>query len=479
MGFIEDKKQAINGVALLEVMGNLPKGRSTSSLASVNSKSKNILPYLLDILSTTCKDNSKNPKERASCEATKVLIRILVQFFPVLLRILKEGFIEGIKAGLACGANFTIPGGNDIPTMKAKLNKLDFGDMMKIDPTNGVGSLFYGKNSTVDFNWFLYDLVQNGGSSSWKNIVDLTYNQTTEELTVNINNSYAGKTFDQFLIDYINSIQLIQLENMISKIMDLATGAMSANLPNVNTSLDKLISIEKTNTLQEKINSSDPCKEDYQFDDSFFTFSNDELFEMENKANQKYLGTTELDLGCGILPVTVRPETMLSVFGEIRNSPPSKVSVVVEQSINTINADLANNVPQSDKKVAIESLNLKFLTDIPKVFTNIALEPKIVILYQISSKTINDIVVNVTDGFDYAKATNTFFTYVTRESLAALIEIIFNEIKREILELVAEIALKIVKDQASLKVKAIASIVTGVVDGAIQTIPIPNTSEFV
>ena len=65
MGFIDDKKQSVNNVALFEVLGNLPKGRVTSSLASVNSTSKNLLPFLIDLLSVTCKDNSKNPKDRA------------------------------------------------------------------------------------------------------------------------------------------------------------------------------------------------------------------------------------------------------------------------------------------------------------------------------------------------------------------------------------------------------------------------------
>jgi hypothetical protein len=253
---------------------------------------------------------------------------------------------------------------------------------------------------------------------------------------------------------------------------------MSANLPGVNISVDKLLAIEKVNSLQDKINSSDPCKEEYQIDDSFFKFSNDELFQMENAANQKYAGTTNLDVGCGILPVTVDPSIVKSVFDEIRNTPPSKISSVVEKSMETLNNSLTANVPPVDKKVAKLSLNAKMLTDMPKVFTNIALEPKIVVLYQISSKTVNDIAINVSDGFDYAQATKVFFEFVTRESLAALLEIIFKEVKREIISLVGDIAIKIIKEQADLRLKAIASIVTGVAEGVLMTIPTPNTSEF-
>lgn len=476
MGFIDDKKQSINNVALLEVLGNLPKGRVISSLDSVNSTSKNLLPFLLDLLSITCKDNAKNPKDKTKCESTRILIKLLVQFFPALIRILKEGFIEGIKVALACGSDFTIP--SPTPETTINLNKIDFTGLLKIDPTTNVGSTFYGKNATTDFNWFLYNLVQSGGSATWKNIIDLTYFPITQDLKIKVNNSYSGRRFNEFLIDFINSIDLLSLEGMISKLMNGLTGSMNANLPKISTSVDKLVALEKVNSLQDKINSTDPCKEEYEYDDSFFTFSNDELFEMEDVANQKYKGITRLDLGCGIQEITIDPTLVKNVFDEIRLTPPSKINVVVEKSINSLNDNLTNNVPEEDKKVAKLSLNAKLINNMPKIFTNIALEPKIVVLYQISSKTVNDITINVTDGFDYAKATKVFFEFVTRESLAALLEIIFREVKREIMKLVAEIGLKIVKEQADLRIKAIASIVTGVAEGLILTIPVPNTSEF-
>lgn len=476
MGFINNKQQAINNVALFEVLGNLPKGRVTSSLASVISKNKNLLPYLIDLLAVTCKDNAKNPKDRANCEATRILIEILIEFFPALVKILKEGIIEGIKAGLACGSDFTIP--SPTPSCLVKVDKVDFSNLLKINPTSSNGSMFYGKSATTDFNWFLFNLIQTGGSATWKNILDVTYLPLTQEFNIQINSSYSGRKFNEFLINFINSIDLLSLENLMSKLMNGLTGSLTATLPNVNMSVDKLMAIEKVNSLQEKITSSDPCKEEYQYDDSYFTFSNEELFEMENSANQKYKGTVNLDLGCGILPVTLDPQLMKTVFDEIRNTPPSKVNVVIEKSMDSLNNNLTVNVPNQDKDTSKKSLNFKLINDLPKVLTNVALEPKIVILYQISSKTVNDIIVNASNGFDYAKASKVFFEFVSRESLAALLEILFRKIKYEIIKLVTEIGIKIVKEQSSIRMKAIASIVTGVADGILMTIPTPNTSEF-
>lgn len=497
MGFIDDKTQTINNVALFEVLNNLPKGKVTSSLESVKSKSKNLLPFLIDLLSTTCKDNAKSPKEKAQCEATRILLEILVEYFPVLIKILKEGLAKAIKAGLACGTDFTLPTFN----VKIKLNilELDFNKMLQQSPLSQAGSLLYGKDATKDLNWFLNNLIQSGGSGVWKGIVNFNYNQTTQDMEIGINPTYAssggGKTFDGFINDFIGSIELITMEQFMARLTDSLTGVLTASM---NASLDQILSMEQVSKLQDKINNSDPCKEDYQIDESYFTFSNDEMLEMENIANQKINGVTLLDLGCGIVESSIPVSTVKNIFDEIRSTPPSKVSVVIEKSLNSINDSLTSNVGDDNKKIAKLSLNAKFIEQIPKILTNIILEPKLVLLYQLCSKLVNgplspltppvgggapigidiDAKIKVPKGFDYAKAASVFFEFVARESLAALLEIVFRKIKQEIMRLIAEFAAKIIKEQANIRVKAIASIVSGVAAGLISTIPIPNTSEY-
>lgn len=494
MGFIDDKTQAINNVALFEVLNNLPKSRSTSSLASVNSKSKNLLPYLIDLLSTTCKDNAKNPRDKAKCEATRILAEILAEYFPALLKILKEGLAKAIKAGLACGTDFTLP--TFTVKFKIDLKNLDFNGLLKNDPTSDVGSMYYGKNATSDLNWFLNNLVQSGGAGTWKNIIDFNYNQTNQQIEVGINPTYAvsggGKTFDGFILDFIGSIELITLEQFMARLTDGLTGTlMSAS----KASLEQMISLEQIDKLQDKINNSDPCKEDYQIDDSYFTFSNDDLLEIETKANQKVNGFAILDLGCGLAPATVPVQVVKNIFDDIRNTPPSKVSVVIENSINTLNDNLTSNVGEDDKKIASLSLNAKFIEQIPKTLTNIILEPKLVVLYLLASKLVNgplnpatpsvgfggtniDANIKPPSGFDYAKASSVFFEFVARESLAALLEIIFKQIKKEIINLVSQIIVKIAKDQAKLKIKTLTFLTGGIIDGLLASVPTPDTSKF-
>jgi len=484
MGFIESKKDTINNVALLEVLGNLPKGRSTSSLASVNSNSKNLLPFLLDLLSTTCKDNAKSVKEKATCEATRILINILIEFFPVLMRILKEAIVKAIKAGLACSLDFTTPSGNI--QIKMKLSEIDFNGLLKINPNSNLGATFFGKNSNSDLNWFLFDLIQGNNTSSWNGFVTFSYDSNLEEITMTLDPAAQNKNFDDFLINFLDSTDLFTREQFMAKLVDNLTGSLTAALK--STSLDSIIAQEKTNAVQKNINNSDPCKEEYQYEDNYYTFTNDELFNIEKVANEKYFGVTTLDLGCGLVESKMDVDIFQTLFNDVKNTPNNQSTLVIENSITTINNSLTSNVSDVDKKVSQISLNAKMIELIPTILTNIIFEPKIVLLYLMSSKIVNgpltgtDPNIKVNNSFDYSKATKVFFEFVTRESLAALLEITFKQVKAEILKLVAETASRIIKEQVALKSKAISNVLTaGVGSGLIaldSAIKIPNTSEF-
>lgn len=484
MGFIDSKKDTIDNVALLEVLGNLPKGRSTSSLDSVNSKSKNLLPFLLDLLSTTCKDNAKSIKDKASCESTRILTNILIEFFPALMRILKEAIIKAIKAGLCCGLDFTISSNNI--QVKFKLSEIDFNGLLKTNPNTNLGSTFFGKDSSDDLNWFLHDLIQGNNTASWNGLINFSYDSSSEEITATLDSGAQNKNFDAFLVDYLDYTDLYTREQFLAKIVDNTTGSLTAALK--STSLDSLIAQEKTNAVQKNINNSDPCKEEYQNDDDYYTFTNDELFNIEKIANEKYLGITTLDLGCGLVDSKMDVDVFNTLFNDVKNTPSNQSSLVIENSMTTINNNLTSNVSDTDKSVSKISLNAKMLESIPVILTNVIFEPKIVVLYLMSSKIINGPInttepnVKVNNSFDYSKATKVFFEFVTRESLAALLEIVFKQVKTEILKLVTETASRIVKEQLALKSKAISNVLTaGLNSGLIaldSVIKTPNTSEF-
>jgi len=482
MSFIENKQNIVTTLGILEVLNQQPKGKVTTSLLSASSKNRNLIPFIIDLIGITCKDNPTSPKDKGRCEATRILAEILIEFFPVLIRILKEGIIRAIKAGLMCGSDFTIP----TVSLKMKLSELDFNGLLKINPNDSAGSVFYGRNANVDVNWFLYNLVQNGGTASWQNILKFTFDQTNEEITIEPDTAASNKRFEDFLIQYLNSIEIFSTSTFLTRLVDNLTGSLTAAL---QPSLEQLIAQEKTNETIKKINNSDPCLEEYKVSDNFYEFNNEELFEIEKNASQKLKGTTTVDLGCGVFESTIESATFKTVFDNVAKAPSNNANLVINEAITTVSLNLTSNVPNSDKNVATNSLNLKIIESIPLVLGNVIFEPKITSLYMIALKMVkgplnNDTPnLNVKNSFDFSKAAKVFFEFVIRESLAALLEIIFNQLKKEILSLLIQTTTTIIKEQLKLKYKvltgAILGTATNTLVGLVASKDIPNTSEFV
>ena len=148
------------------------------------------------------------------------------------------------------------------------------------------------------------------------------------------------------------------------------------------------------------------------------------------------------------------------------------------ESLETINSDLTKNVSEENKENSKKSLNYKMIEEIPKVFADIIFEPKIMVLYQLCSKIVNGPLpqqplpplgtqtnvttttipnIKVENSFDFSKANSVFFEYVVRKSSDALLEIILNKVKQEIIKIVKEQIILIIKEKAKMRAKAIKS----------------------
>ncbi len=84
------------------------------------------------------------------------------------------------------------------------------------------------------------------------------------------------------------------------------------------------------------------------------------------------------------------------------------------------------------------------------------------------------------DNFDFAVANRVFFEFVVRESAAALLEVLFNQAKEEILKIVACIVAVLVKEAVNKKLAILKSL-TGGFNRLSGIIPISenNISQFI
>jgi hypothetical protein len=516
MGFIDDKINTSNLISQFGVLSTLPQTRATSAIQSVTSKNKNLLPFLLDMTNQACQDHyitstseNKDPNMTKNCEITRMVLEILTKFLPALGQIIKEGIIKAIKTSFNCGNDTIIPSYPIIATVDIK--NIDLSGVLKIDPESQGGKLMYGTDPKKDINLFIYNLIQNSSTDeqflyniNGEKMIGIQY-LTGDKLVLRIANNnnalnndepYAGRLFDDFLRDFMGSISVLgpngakigdKVKFMFNQIIDNLFGSISVE---TDASLDFLIETEQVSMMMEKIFESDPCEFNSTIDNSFFDFSNEELDIINTRAKARSRGFNSFDLGVGPsgLPYIVEGTNTASVdIGvlttineNLTNAEPAFVNDVIEQSLVTINTEISKNVVTSEiDKLSVEkNFSINFVREMPKVFTNVIFTPKILVMYQLVSVLFKNESMTATSSQQFVFDNKVFFNFVARESLAALIEIIFEQLKREVLRLVSSFATKLINQQADLRIKAILSIVYGISEGLLNSVPTPNTSEF-
>lgn len=494
MGFIDDKNNIVQQISLTEILGDLPKNKLVSNIESVKSKSFNLIPYLLDLLSIVCKDNKMNPKlkDRVKCDLIRILTEILVDFFPVLMKILKEGIIKGIKAGLLCPADFKIP--NPPPSVELKSNEFDLNKLTTLEPDAFPASLFFGEPDK-DLNVFLANLIQGGVGSSgtWSNILDfevidytLPNGVTTTGLKVDISSTYVGVEYDVFLKDFINSIELFNFDNFIPNLMEQFNGAISGLLGSSGTlSIDSATDKEKVDSMVEKILETDPCEQNFLLDNSFFEFDSDELLEIEKKAQNRLSGVKVINYSCQPTVIQSRGvinERQINNVKQSISDNPNSANLVTKQLAESVISNLANQVAgnDDDQENTKKSLSFELALALPKLSTSVIFTPKIMVLFQISKKLVTDTVDEFESNFDFAKANSVFFEYVAREASAALLKIIYDQIKEEILKVVIQLIISLIKEAINKKLNQLRSLTGGYdIKSGLSAVNVPDISQFI
>jgi len=524
MGFIDDKKNLFDEVGILKTINDLPDPKRGSSFETANSPSKNILPFLLELLTVVSSDKKEkkeddeekeknldrgfsfntpgkgkllNKKEKEKKEEKpekedpkwKVIVKkILTQFLPEFIRILKEALVSAIQSTFNCGSDFIMPSGAN---MLMNLADIDYNNVFKTDPNNNAMASFLLGDPSKDFDRFIYDTVKTPNvTNTWQGpngpLIDLTYfsgGTQNNQIDFKVNQNYDNKTFLDFLLDFLSSIELFSKEKFMATLLDSFFGIVASN---TDSTLDQLINEEKTNKILEKILDTDPCYDEIVYDDSFFTFKNEDLEEIERKATERKLGITNIDLGCGIFEFDLNEQKplIIGILNDIKNNNNNaqlqerKTIQILDSCIGTASSNSPRNADSISKKFSWD-----ILLNLPKVMVkNSVMKPTIVGIYNLSGYITTATNVTQQTSFDFAINNRVFFEQVTRESLAVLTRITFNVfLKPEILKLVAKVVARLLKKIAEKKIKIISSYAKGRLtaledSGLISSTPTPSVA---
>lgn len=465
MALIDDKSKIFGNIAAARILSDgLPKLTTNSSFPSINNDGDSIA-FLTDLL-----------KSLVGIERLReVIVDTLTYKLDEMEITIKTAMKQALKGLVNCGVDPSLPAyiksnGSGIVT---EVNKIDFFDILKTDPISPAGKLLYTDTTavpltnSVDYNTFLYGTIQNDGItetwSSTNQILNIRFDSSNlspvpnNTLTFNSNSAFDNKSLTEFNNTYIDSIDLFDSANLLNSLLDGIFGSVSVQ---VNKTDNQLKKEEEIKTIINNIVNAD---DDAVIDDSFFTFSNEEVAEQEYSASWRKKGIRVVDI-CGTQPTSIPSATIQRINLDISGATSGKAKkVAISNSISDIGAELGTQASDTSDSKNSYSLELNFIENLIQnlvvAIVGFILSPKIISIFLVNYKIVYGVNEDYEDAADFMKQNKNLMKAITKSVRNSIISILLNTVLKEISTLVAQTAIEIATEKAKNQLSQILSLV--------------------
>jgi len=394
MDIAREKGKIFSKVAALRVSTEAyPKMFLSNSLPSIN-KDGNSLNFLTDLIKSLVGFDALND----------VIVETLTTNLDDIEDDIKTTIKKILKELVSCNINPSIPQDFIDNGITMEVSNIDFLDIMRINPISQAGKLIYddvysGSEST-DFNTFLYNAIQGEGEELFwghttldEDILGVKFNKegliSNNTITIKPSSYYSdvanGKKLTDFNNGYIDSVKLFNSVKLINNIIENIFGSISVDIKKDKKTIKNEIQI---NDIIDRVLNSD-CDE--VVDDSYFSFSNDEIQDIEYRAKSRRKGVKVLkindniDSSIGIDNLTALKDE----YDAISNDLPigeyqEKVSKTIREGIAGL-ANVASEDVDDEDKITVQ---LSFIEDILKqlmtAIVNVILSPKLILIFSMN-----------------------------------------------------------------------------------------------
>ena len=478
MDITKQKGKVFSEIAALRVSAEgFPKSQLLNSLPSITQET-NSLDFLMDLL-----------KSLVGFESLKdSLVDALTHNLDDIEIEIKEALKKILKSMVSCSINPSIPSDFTNNGIILELEKIDFLNILKTAPTTQAGKLLYndvnsGTQST-DFNTFLYNLIQDNGSThSWgentfeHNILNITFNpiapnpsDPNNSIIVKPNGYYEteGKKLTDLNNDYIDSIKLFESSKLINNIIDIVFGSISVD---INKDIRTLQNELKVEDIIDRIINSDIEDE---IDNSYFSFSNSEILDIEYRSELRRKGLN-LITTCENKPTSINIDTLTNLDNELTllntQSPSGElnelITTTVRNGIDELAEEAVENINAEDKL----NVKLNFIEDMLKhlmtAIVNVILSPKLIVILAMNHMIIHgESFKSVQDFMEKNKALIDEVLSVVRD---AIVSILMAKVLKEIKKIVADNLIKVQTEKIK-NIKAQLSSLIGVPNDVLRKI---------
>ena len=401
-----------------------------------------------------------------------------------------EIFIQEVISTLGCSEEQTY----DLAPVYVRVESIDLFKTLKEDPSSSPGNLYYEASSTpngsipysmdIELNNRLNKIGQSFNTEYGSDYLGASTNQlmnfeyVTQDGNGNFGNFYkvtlnsrpdnVNKVTD-FLMDYYSTIEVLNLDQFITNVLNLLLGAFSFKM---NVSTDQLREQTKFEKIlqrvlglcfdaAEEIDVSGNAKLSVLdlIDESFFELNSTELKEVDERINDIKRGVVEFT-DCNNVKVPFNYDAVNGYAQDARNktSDTDKLDVL-NDAIDSMSQD--ENWRLLLPNVDIDaSVKFDFLKQIPKALMMTVLSPKVLFGLMVLVKSLKNTIADAVEDLNsFLQAFKDLIIEVMSKIGAIFVEELVKQIKKNIKRLVQNISLDIIKESKDAKIKIITSLI--------------------
>tara|TARA_B110000858_G_scaffold198532_1_gene266373 strand:+ start:14689 stop:16629 length:1941 start_codon:yes stop_codon:yes gene_type:complete len=407
---------------------------------------------------------------------------------------IQELFIQEIITAAGCSEEQEFVG----QPLYIRVPSIDLYKKLYEDPDGDTTQLLYEKNTTPNgsapysMNRELYHRLQNVGipfstnyglsyiGASNNPIFDIEYvtvdanlNQGDYYKVTPINPGNGVKSITQFLQDYYTSINLFEIDELITIIMNMLTGAISVDLNiGIDTEreqskfekvMQRILGLCFDNTKEIDVSGIAKLSVSDNLDDSFFELTDNELRTIENELDNIQNGVTEFT-DCNNVKLPIDTGAIINGIKNVRdeNNETKKI-----EAFKSLIDDLSNN---EEWKLLLPNLNIEgsikfdLLGIMPKAILQALLSPKNLLGVMIVFKMVQNQIADKIDTLqDFLKYFKNFIVELMSKIGAIFVEELFKEIKKNLNALVMSLIENIARESKNAQARMIFSIINTVI----------------
>jgi hypothetical protein len=305
--------------------------------------------------------------------------------------------------------------------------------------------------------------------------LDITYNangtgtRPNNTFTIKANQTYDTKTLNDLNNDFIDTLTLFNIDNIVVRIVEIIFGSISFSISKTRKQLEEEEKINKIidKMVDEDINTKD---NDTQGDDGFFSFSNEDMVVIERRSIERQRGIIKIKTSeevNGSVPVsslTSFTETMSVAQTEKQKKD------ALTNGLNKMADDSSGKVTNPGDKYTVKlNFFMSIIKNLIKVIVGIILSPKIVLIFLINYKIVYGPNASYKDGVDFIRKNKKLFKQIIKRIAGMIIRILLAIAMRRITKLIGDATKEKLKEKLATKKAQLLSL-TGVPQEALRKI---------